>query len=262
MHEPKRTRPSPWREFLFAGMVASYAALSVVAYTDYPREPGPELSARQRAGLEVWRRHNCQVCHQIHGFGGFLGPDLTNLVDEDREDEEFASILTEGYGSMPALHLSPGDQRAVLAFLRAMNRTGRSQPRPNAAKKPVPPMKHWKALMEEGASEAPSDRARRGADLVTSSACGACHVPLMQGFQRAPDLTRAALDRSPGAIGPILAGGRRVMPSYDFTPEQVGEIADFLEWCARNRAELVRRNDAMLQRDGLSWKDLPWWEYR
>ncbi len=264
LSETARRWSSYWREILFAVMVASYAGLSVIAYTDHPRAPGPQLTDLERDGLEVWRRNNCQVCHQIHGFGGFLGPDLTNLVDEKRDDIEFASLLTDGWKKMPALHLPDEDQRAVLAFLRAVNRTGRSQPRPNAAKQPIQPSKHWDAVLEEGrgASEGPGAAAERGARLVTTSACGACHVPFMEGFHRAPDLTLAAQDRSPGYMGPILAEGRRVMPSHSFTPEQVKDISEFLEWVARNRAELVEKNDAMLQRDGFTWKDLPWWEYK
>lgn len=262
MPESARNLTSRWREILFAAMVAAYAGLSVVAYTDHPRAPGPQLTDLERDGLDVWRRNNCQVCHQIHGFGGFLGPDLTNAVDAKRDDSDFASLLTNGWGKMPALHLPDDDQRAVLAFLRAMNRTGRSQPRSNAAKKPVQPSKHWKALMAEGASVAPSESAKRGCEVVTTAACGACHIPFMEGFHRAPDLTLAAQDRSPTYLGPILAEGRRVMPSHAFTPDQVQDIAEFLEWVARHRDELVEKNDAMLQREGFTWKDLPWWEYK
>jgi nitric oxide reductase subunit C len=260
--ETSRGWTSYWREILFASMVASYAILSVVAYTDHPNPPGPQLSDLEREGLDVWRRNNCQVCHQIHGFGGFLGPDLTNLVDEKREDIEFAKLLTNGYAKMPALHLPDEDQRAVLAFLRAVNRTGRSQPRPNAAKKPVEPAKHWTALSAEGASEPMTGGAKRGGEIFTTASCGSCHVPFMQGFNRAPDLTLAAQDRSAAYIGPILEEGRRVMPRFVFSVEQVNDLSEYLEWVARNRAELVEKNDAMLQRDGFTWKDLPWWEYK
>ncbi|MCH7870146.1 MAG: c-type cytochrome, partial [Planctomycetes bacterium] len=44
-----------------------------------------------KSGLAIWRENNCQACHQIYGYGGFLGPDLTNLMDR-RPDEDWKYI--------------------------------------------------------------------------------------------------------------------------------------------------------------------------
>lgn len=252
-----------WRALLFGVLVCAYIGLSVIAYTDHGGPPSSQpLTSRERSGLEVWRKNNCQVCHQIYGFGGFLGPDLTNAVDDGRDDEDFAKILTVGYKKMPALDLSDEDRIAVLAFLRAVNRTGRSQPRANAAKRPVNPKFHWEALTEMAEDRNLSDEVNRGCEIVTSASCGSCHVPFMQGLQHSPDLTAAAMDRSVRNIGPVLKDGRGAMPSFQFSDEEISRISAFLEWVAKNRSELVKKNDQMLDREGFSWRDLQWWEYK
>ena len=56
----------------------------------------PPLDDLARAGRALWHDHNCQTCHQIYGFGGFLGPDVTNgaqrLGDADGTPEALAEL--------------------------------------------------------------------------------------------------------------------------------------------------------------------------
>lgn len=112
-------------EISLAVLVALYVLVSAVAYTDFPRrKPPAPLTEREQEGLGVWRRYNCQSCHQLYGFGGFLGPDLTNRVVDATEDDGLGSILRDGLGRMPALGLDRSERATVLEFLRAMNRTG------------------------------------------------------------------------------------------------------------------------------------------
>lgn len=252
-----------WRALLFGVLVCVYIGLSVIAYTDHGGSQSiTPLTSRERSGLEVWRKNNCQVCHQIYGFGGFLGPDLTNVVDDGRSDDDFAKILTVGYKKMPAMNLSDEDCVSVLAFLRAVNRTGRSQPRANVARRPINPKFHWETLMEMAEDRNLSDEVKQGCEIVTTASCGSCHVPFMQGVHRSPDLTAAAVDRSVKNIGPVLKDGRGAMPSFQFSDKEIAKISAFLEWVAKNRSELVKKNDQMLDREGFSWRDLQWWEYK
>lgn len=122
---------SRWRVRIFATLVVVYLVVTWIAWSDRSHASFEDrLDDHERAGLAVWRRENCQVCHQLYGFGGFLGPDLTNAIVPQRRDVDFATLLTIGFRKMPALHLSPADQASVLAFLRAMNRSGQSLPTP------------------------------------------------------------------------------------------------------------------------------------
>ncbi len=102
------------RRLVFRTLLGVYLLVSVVAYTDYPRTAAYEtLTERERHGLAIWRRHNCQACHQVYGFGGFLGPDLTNRVTEETQDFEFLSLLKQGREKMPALDLAPSGHEVV-----------------------------------------------------------------------------------------------------------------------------------------------------
>lgn len=245
-------------------LVAVYVAVSVVAYTDYPRTQGePPLDALELAGAQIWRRHNCQACHQIYGFGGFLGPDLTNRVTDDTADDEFTEILTRGSGKMPAFRLSPADREAVLAWLRAIHRTGRSQPPGLRAKKSVDSVYHLRHLADAwraAQGELPPE-VRRGIETWTRFRCGLCHTPFAEGRMRAPDLFAAAGDRSADAIATVLRAGRGRMPPFPASPEETADLAAFLQWAAARRSELVGLNETLLERETFSWSDVPWFEY-
>jgi nitric oxide reductase subunit C len=251
---------------ILAGLVVAYVALSVVAYTDFPRRaPDPPLTDLERRGLAVWRGNNCQACHQIYGFGGFLGPDLTNRVTEATPDAEFRAILEEGAPQMPGFQMSAADQEAVLAFLRAVNRTGQSQPTPLATIEGVSPMAHFERIADEWVREsggAMDATAERGLEVWTARGCGACHVPFMDGQMRAPDLSRRSLDRSVPALRAVLDSGVRNMPPFEMTDGEVEALGAYLEWVSSNRAALVRLNDSLLEHEEFSWSTVPWFEYR
>jgi nitric oxide reductase subunit C len=253
-------------ELILAGLVVAYVGLSVVAYTDFPRRaPNPPLTDLERRGLAVWRGNNCQACHQMYGFGGFLGPDLTNRVTEATPDAEFRAILEEGAREMPAFHMTPADQEAVLAFLRAVNRTGQSQPTPLATVEGVSPIAHFERLADEWVrdSGSPMDAAvEAGLDVWTVRGCGACHAPFIDGKMRAPDLTRSSFDRSVPALRAVLDSGQRNMPPFEMTDGEVEALSAYLEWLSSNRRDLVRLNDSLLEHEEFSWSTMPWFEYK
>lgn len=254
------------REAVLGILVVVYLAVSVVVYTDFPRsEDHPPLTDLERRGLALWRTNNCQACHQIYGFGGFLGPDLTNRVTDATPDAEFRSTLEDGVRSMPAFRMSRPDQQAVLAFLRAVDRTGQSQPTPLARFEGASPIAHFGRLADEwdrAGGGSMSATARRGLEVWTARGCGACHLPFMDGRMRAPDLSRRALDRSAPALRAALDSGRRNMPRFELADDEVGALGAYLDWLSSNRGDLVRLNDSLLDHEEFSWSTVPWWEYR
>jgi len=254
------------RQVCLAGLVALYVLVSAVAYTDFPhREPLAPLTEQEREGLGVWRRYNCQACHQLYGFGGFLGPDLTNRVVDTSEDGGLGSILRAGLGKMPALGLDRSEQAAVLEFLRAMNRTGRSQPPPLASDRSVDPVRNYQLLTQEWVRDngnEPSSLVASGAEVWDRYRCARCHLPFATGPTLAPDLSRRAVDRSERAMQRILEHGRGRMPVFDMSPEEVGPLCAYLEWISSHRPELVALNNRLLQRQDFAWGRLPWFEYQ
>ncbi|MFQ5668976.1 MAG: c-type cytochrome [Acidobacteriota bacterium] len=259
-------RPALWlREILLLALIAIYGAVSIIAYTDFPRQDArPRLTDLEWRGLELWREHNCQACHQIYGFGGFLGPDLTNMVGEDTPDEAYRSVLTSGLNRMPAFHLDQNDQTALLAYLRAMNRTGKSQPERLGARRAVDSWKHYGLILEQwkrdGGAPIPGS-VRRGYGVWARNRCGVCHVPFTAGRHRAPDLSQRAVDRSIPTLTALLRDGKNNMPAYTLDDARIADLGSFLEWVALHRSDLVALNDQMLEREPFSWTAVPWFEY-
>jgi nitric oxide reductase subunit C len=262
---PKPQTPTARRELMLLSLMAVYVGVSVIAHTDYPRPSAePSLDSTERQGLEVWRDNNCQTCHQIHGFGGFLGPDLTNKVTEDTPDDVYWGILQNGLGRMPAFHLSDHEHDAVMAYLRRVNRTGRSQPEPLGARHAVDPWEHYQLIVSEWENVADTPlppTATRGHLVWARNRCGACHIPFAEGRHNAPDLSLIALDRSPAAMSTVLKEGKGRMPVFILEDREIAEMGTFFDWVAEHRAVLVNLNNTMMERDSFSWTAVPWFEY-
>ena len=91
---------------------------------------GGGLSPDERvvAGRAVWLANRCQVCHSIFGLGGHLGPDLTNVARAGME-ANIAVVVREGRVTMPAFDLSAKELGELVAYLKAINASGRYPPR-------------------------------------------------------------------------------------------------------------------------------------
>lgn len=81
-------------------------------------------------GKLVWQKYNCQSCHQIYGLGGYLGPDLTNVLSAKGKGRAYIiGMLSSGTKQMPVFNLSAKEQEALLAFLKGVNESGNADPR-------------------------------------------------------------------------------------------------------------------------------------
>ena len=80
-------------------------------------------------GIRLWHEHDCQACHQIYGYGGFLGPDLTNAASRYGEGLEpfLGAMLLAGPGGMPSYDLEQHEVAALGAWLRHIDATGQGQ---------------------------------------------------------------------------------------------------------------------------------------
>ena len=85
------------RKILLVSLVLVFFVQTWFVYSDEAGRATPALSAEAARGRELWHEHNCQSCHQIHGFGGFLGPDLTNATLR-LTDARLEAVLTGGAG--------------------------------------------------------------------------------------------------------------------------------------------------------------------
>ena len=250
---------------LLAGLVVVYFIVALIDYTDYPlTENHPPMTSQERAGLDLWRQNNCQTCHRVYGFGGYLGPDLTNRVGHETPGEIFDSILTEGSGRMPAFNFDEEERASIVGFLRAVNETGVSQPRPYRLIHDFERWEHFgrvSAAWEAESGESLDATAALGLDVWERERCGTCHIPFQFGEGRAPDLARSALDRSPDVIEKVMTTGPGIMPAYELEAEEVAALSSYLEWFAANRGTLITFNEELVERPALDISALPWWEF-
>lgn len=242
-------------------LVASFAIQGWLVYSD--PAPTESLGTAALRGRRVWHANNCQACHQLYGFGGFLGPDLTNAV-ERLGQERLATVLTVGAGRMPAFGLSPAEIEDVEAFLRAMNESGRGQARrPLGADEVADPVDVRRRAVEARLAVTGEAAAAAGHAVVTQRACRACHAFPGSGPRVAPSLVGAASRLSPDELARVLSEGRptRGMPPPGLSAAEREDVAAFLSWLDRESEAVARAQEALTPEPRLALGELPWWEF-
>ncbi len=246
---------------LLASLVACFVIQTCLVYLD-PSE-SPPLSETANEGRRIWHRYNCQSCHQFYGFGGFLGPDLTNASPR-LTPQRLHRLLTEGSGLMPAYGLPANEIAAVGAFLSAMNETGQGQAKVRlrgfGQEAPAGRLIH---TIQNAVAEAGDVKAAKGFNLFMVKGCQGCHIPFERSFTTAPDLLTVSdgLDRK--EIMKVLRKGRPPgMPPPALSPQEREAMYEFLSWLGDHQYSL-RRRSRIPARDGeVFWSEVPWWEFR
>lgn len=102
-----------------------YSAYVYTMGTDAPHiEP---MSGEARHGQDLFQEHNCIACHQFYGLGGYMGPDLTNVISNYSPAYARAFIMN-GTPRMPKFDLSDDDLDALVAYLEFVDSTGTYPP--------------------------------------------------------------------------------------------------------------------------------------
>ena len=65
------------------------------------------LTEEIKQGKMLWQKKNCTACHQLYGLGGYMGPDLTNVISSKGKGEIYAeAFIRSGTNTMP-ISISP-----------------------------------------------------------------------------------------------------------------------------------------------------------
>ncbi|MCA8953060.1 MAG: cytochrome c [Planctomycetes bacterium] len=246
------------RKVMMASLLACFVGQTAMVYADDTADRTPPLSEQALAGRRIFHDHNCQACHQIYGFGGFLGPDLTNAggrLTRERLDD----VLTNGNAQMPAFHLDASQIDALEAFLRELDATGVGVPR--AFVRPEP-QQVWAAI-DAHAGTAPA-LARDGLGLFRG-VCGACHTPLCStplGPHTAPDLSTVCDRLSDEDIVATISNGRieRGMPAQPHMAAFGPQLLALLHWLHDARAAIAGELGGSGNPEAAT--ALPWWEFK
>ncbi|MBS1647584.1 MAG: cytochrome c [Bacteroidetes bacterium] len=76
-------------------------------------------------GRLVWQKYNCQSCHQLYSLGGYLGPDLTNVISQPKKGEALVRTMVKtGIKQMPAFTISEMEMSQLVEFLKSVDASG------------------------------------------------------------------------------------------------------------------------------------------
>ncbi len=81
------------------------------------------MSDDARHGQQVFQDYNCIACHQFYGLGGYMGPDLTNVMS-NRGEAYTRAFIAAGTVRMPNLGLADKEISALIAYLEFVDQTG------------------------------------------------------------------------------------------------------------------------------------------
>ena len=249
------------KKVLLAALTASFVLQSGLVYTD---DTDLALSDEAVRGRKLYHDGSCQVCHQLWGQGGFLGPDLTNAASRV-DSTRLVSLLRVGSGQMPAFGYDDREVAQMSAFLTEIDRPeiGRGQlrlGRPGASASP-------QAAFEAAAASAsmPADVAD-GFEAYRSGLCSSCHTPFATSPVGAPDLSTAVERLDEHELTQVLTDGRPLSgmpPPYPALSErQIGQMVAWFAWLNENRTEMRAEMERRRAGRSVDWSRLPWWEYR
>jgi nitric oxide reductase subunit C len=139
------------KRWIIGILVTFFFIYSIVIYTLGTRvdKGAAALTEQSKLGKLVYQKKNCVACHQIYGLGGYMGPDLTNVISSLGKGPDYARVfIKNGTFRMPNNHLTDEEVDQLIAFLTYIDKTG------------VSPVKHfkihydgtvkWKGYDEEG----------------------------------------------------------------------------------------------------------------
>ena len=81
------------------------------------------ISSLACEGKIVFQKYNCISCHQLYGLGGYLGPDLTNVISA-KGVPYVRVIIKNGTLKMPNLNVTDNEIEALVEFLSAADSSG------------------------------------------------------------------------------------------------------------------------------------------
>lgn len=111
---------------VFILLVLAYCAYSGLIYS-YSSKHTAYPSKNITQGLAIWQSKNCQACHQLYGLGGYMGPDLTNIISDSTKGPVYASaFIQSGTAKMPRFNLSVNEVNDLVAFLTWVDQSGHS----------------------------------------------------------------------------------------------------------------------------------------
>ena len=93
------------------------------------KDANKTISPLAHKGKKVFQKYNCISCHQLYGLGGYLGPDLTNVISA-KEPHYVRSIIKNPAKllgettKMPNLNVTDDEIDHLVEFLYSADSSG------------------------------------------------------------------------------------------------------------------------------------------
>ncbi len=110
---------------MFGAMFATFVVYSALVYTAPPNLPQSlPRTERVEHGQRLYQEYNCVACHQFYGLGGYMGPDLTNVISANGPAYAGA-FLRAGSVQMPNFNFDDVQVDALIGYLEFVDASGR-----------------------------------------------------------------------------------------------------------------------------------------
>ena len=124
-HHSLRPKPSRRYRAILAVIVIIFAFYNLEVYTTICENQLPPMNDQAMQGGLLWQKNNCTACHQLYGLGGYIGPDLTNVMSRPSKGGNYVkAFLNSGVNAMPKFNFSEEQKDNIVAFLTHVDRTG------------------------------------------------------------------------------------------------------------------------------------------
>jgi nitric oxide reductase subunit C len=109
---------------MFWSLTAIFCVYSTYVWTLGTIAPQSALATEQvRNGHRLYQQSNCMACHQFYGLGGYMGPDLTNVISS--KGAAYArAFLNSGTERMPDFGFDDHEMDDLIAFLEFVDSMG------------------------------------------------------------------------------------------------------------------------------------------
>lgn len=106
-------------------LLTVFIIYNIILYTLGTSTVKTNLSEKALRGEQIYQENNCTSCHQIYGLGGYLGPDLTNVISTKGKGEQYVkAFLNSGVKAMPKFNFSDDEKEELVAFLKVVDQSG------------------------------------------------------------------------------------------------------------------------------------------
>ncbi|MCX6297439.1 MAG: cytochrome c [Bacteroidetes bacterium] len=113
------------KQIIFFALLSQFLIYSLFVYKSIPINNVGTLSVNSQKGKLIFQKYNCIACHQLYGLGGYMGPDLTNVMNTKGKGKDYVrAFITSGTAKMPNFHIPQEEIELLVSYLEDVSKSG------------------------------------------------------------------------------------------------------------------------------------------